>query len=194
MDRFTYDVNVTDSGDYLFSIASYTALSRRDKPSATDEFLPIIMSIGKCIPKNQQMEVILSDLANFHRSENAAVRTDFRKHYIQALRGSESDWHLVRVDIGLDANLTLTYYNSRLNAEDSLELKSGTLKELRLSFEVPHRDGRPATHYSYYTECRERIEEPCAIIEIQKETADVKKVICYSEGDDNITITEYTDL
>lgn len=136
----------------------------------------------------------MSDLAIFHKSENVAARTDFRKHYIQALQGDESDWHLVRVDIGLDANLTLTYYNQKLNAEDSLELQPGTLKELRLGFEVPHRDGRPATRYSYYAEWHERIEKPCAIIEIQKETADMKKVICYGEGDDNITITEYTNF
>lgn len=43
MDRFTYDVNVTDSGDYLFSITSYMALTRHDEPTATDEFLPMTM-------------------------------------------------------------------------------------------------------------------------------------------------------
>ncbi len=194
MDRFTYDVNVTDSGDYLFSITSYMALTRHDEPTATDEFLPMTMNISKCIPKNQQMDIVLSDLASFRKSKNVAVRTDFREQCIQTLQGGESDWQLVRVDIGFDANLTMTYYNSRLNAEDSLELKSGTLKELRLIFEVSHRDVRPATRYRYYAEWREGIEESCAIIEIQKETADMKKVICYSEGDDNITITEYTDL
>lgn len=194
MDKFHYIVNNDeDMEEELFTIFSYDA-RKKEEDLKPEDYLPIIMKIERCSSYGNHKEIkrnILS-LVAIDEGENQDVTENFRKCYTDILCGKNDEWILVEVRKDR-INIELTFYSRKFHKRQMLmlDVRSSEVERLDLEFEVPHKNGRPSTLYKWQIS-RFGLDPGCTTI--QKITPDSEKVICYTEGDDDISITEYTDL
>lgn len=188
MDTFKFVVGVRDA-EMVFSFASYDTRKKPSDLSAKD-YLPIVMEVEKCVPIDPNKAVDILGLVSFCQNENQSVRTDFRKHYIQALLGEDTDWILVGVKKD-EINILLTFYSQHLNARDSLllDVRSRDISSLMLEFEVPHLDGFPNTKYNWDISRDYIGSKALEITDLHKTTKDMEIHVNAAEDDDDVDIT-----
>lgn len=196
MDEFYYAVKVDDDmRDECFSIFSYDK-RKGVKNLKPEDYLPITMKVESCKSFNSTQGTNILNLVTVDGNQDQGAMEDFCRHYTDALYTQSDDWILVAVR-KIEIDIMLIFYSRKLNKRQilTLDVRSRDVEELNITFEVPHKDNRPSTLYKWQISRR----EPGSYIEseittIYKILPDSEKLICYAEGDDDISITEYTDL
>lgn len=194
MEKFHYVVgNDPDMEEEMFTIFSYDT-RKKEEDLKPEDYLPITMKIERCSSYSNHKEVKrnIFSLVTIDGSEHQDVTENFRKCYTDILHGKNDEWVLVEVRKDR-INIELTFYSREFHQRQTvmLDVHSSEVERLDLEFEVPHKNGRPSILYKWQIS-RFGLDPGCTTI--QKITPDSEKVICYAESDDDISITEYTDL
>lgn len=138
-----------DGDEDDFTIASYDRgifNIRKDCPT-------IKVKVMRCCYK-EEVRDFLDAACPVGRMEHMCK--DFRTHYEEILRGEYEVWRLVSVVIR-PAELELEFYNDELDDSEHILLGADgrQIRNLDVTFEVPHADDRPAAIYTMLLERNE---------------------------------------